>query len=278
MQVNLNKVVSVHYKLHVHEGNSANEEFVEETQSNEPMVFLFGSGNLLPAFENNLQGLTEGGTFDFSLTPDQGYGNSTPENVVKLPMEAFVAEGEELDREMINPGYIQPTAFYNTTNPAQSKFSWASKGPQFTSGNPAQPFDARAYNQGAGSATPFGLGQIAAPLSPEEIQAAIAGTYQQRPGTPAATRVEAYSPNTMPVPQYGQVQVGGPTAPIAPTTTPRGSTKELYTKDQKATITASLGPNWQKELDTAALNGDYATIVRIQNQINAILNPVAEQA
>lgn len=108
MQVNLNKVVSVHYKLHVHEGNSANEEFVEETQSNEPMVFLFGSGNLLPAFENNLQGLTEGGTFDFSLTPDQGYGNSTPENVVKLPMEAFVAEGEELDREMINPGSFVP--------------------------------------------------------------------------------------------------------------------------------------------------------------------------
>lgn len=108
MQVNLNKVVSVHYKLHVHEGNSANEEFVEETQSSEPMVFLFGSGNLLPAFENNLQGLTEGGTFDFNLTPEQGYGNSTPENVVKLPMEAFVAEGEELDREMINPGSFVP--------------------------------------------------------------------------------------------------------------------------------------------------------------------------
>jgi hypothetical protein len=175
---------------------------------------------------------------------------------------------------MINPGWIQAKPFYNTTNAAQSKFYWGGHGPQFASGV-ANPFNAQAYNQVAAPETPWGLGQIAAPLSPEEVQQAIAGTYKQRVGTPAATRAEAYQPQTLTAPEYGQVKVGMnvPTAPIAPpgTTTP---TKDLYTADQKTQITQALGANWQKDLDNAALNGDYATVVRIQNQIDAILNPV----
>ena len=84
-------------------------------------------------------------------------------------------------------------------------------------------------------------------------------------------------PNTIAAPSYGQVQVGGPTQPIAPTTPARtGATRDLYTADQKILIGNILGPNWQRDLDNAALNGDYATIVRIQNQIEAILNPVQE--
>jgi hypothetical protein len=104
--------------------------------------------------------------------------------------------------EMINPGFIQAQPFYNTTNAAQSKFFWGGHGPQFISNNPAQPFNAQAYNQAAAPNTPWGLGQIAAPLSPEEVEQAIAGTYKQRAGTPAATRLEAYKPNNIPVPQY----------------------------------------------------------------------------
>jgi hypothetical protein len=181
---------------------------------------------------------------------------------------------------MINPGYIQPTAFYNTTNDAQSRFNWGGKGPQFVSDNPAQPFDARAYNQAAGAATPYGRGQVAAPLSPADMRAIMAGTYTPPVGTPAATRVEAYRANTFAVPSYGQVQVGGPVAPagtVPGTTAPTGQTKDMYTADQKTAISRALGDDWQKRLDNAALNGDYATIVAIQNQINAVLNPTVEQ-
>jgi hypothetical protein len=178
---------------------------------------------------------------------------------------------------MINPGYIQPTAFYNTTNPAQSKFFWGGAGPQFYSGNPAQPFNAQAYNQVAAPSTPWGLGQIAAPLSPDEVQQAIAGTYKQRAGTPAATRVEAYKPNTIPVPQYGQVRVGMniPQAPIAPTT-PSNNTS-AYTPAQSSQIETALGKDWQAKQQRAALNGDYATLVEMQKIIDAILNPVIDR-
>ena len=178
---------------------------------------------------------------------------------------------------MINPGYIQPTPFYNTTNAAQSKFSWAGKGPQFVSDNPAQPFNARAYNQAAAPATPWGLGQVAAPLSPADMEAIINGTYTAPKGTAPATRAEAYAPNPYAVPSYGQVKVGGPVAPTTTTTPTSGKTKDLYTADQKTAISQALGSDWQKRLDNAALNGDYATIVAIQNQINAVLNPTYEQ-
>jgi len=121
-----------------------------------------------------------------------------------------------------------------------------------------------------------GIGQVPQGLTPAEMQQVIEGTFQGRPATAAATRAEAYKAPQFAAPSYGQVQVGGPVAPIQPTQ-PTGRTTELYTADQKTAISAALGSDWQARLDRAALNGDYATIVDIQRQIDSILNPVREQ-
>jgi hypothetical protein len=176
---------------------------------------------------------------------------------------------------MINPGWIQPTPFYNTTNPAQSRFFWGAHGPQFAGPNPAQPFNAQAYNQVAAPVTPWGLQQVAAPLTKADYDAIIAGTYRAPQPVAPATRAEAYRAPTQVAPSYGQVRVGAnipAPGPVAPTTT-TGRTSSLYTPDQQATIAQALGADWQRRLDNAALNGDYATIVAIQNQIAAVLNP-----
>jgi hypothetical protein len=176
---------------------------------------------------------------------------------------------------MINPGWIQPKAFYNTTNPAQSKFFWGGHGPQFVSSNPAAPFDARAYNQAAAPNTPWGLGQVAAPMSPADMAAIINGTYRAPTGTPAATRAEAYAPSPYVAPEYGQIKLTNyVNKPVAPGTTTR--TSSLYTADQKSAIATALGKDWQSRLDNAALNGDYVTIAAIQNQIASVLNPPTE--
>jgi hypothetical protein len=198
---------------------------------------------------------------------------TTPPPVVQTPQP--VAQPMR-SGEMINPGFIQPTAFYNTTNPAQSKFFWGGHGPQFGTNQ----FNAQAYNQVAAPNTPWGLGQVQAPLSPDDMKNIIAGTYRAPQGTAPATRAEAYKPSEFAATQYGQVRVGGPVNPAGTTTTPSGSTatKDLYTADQKTAISAQLGSDWQARLDKAALNGDYATIVDIQNRINSILNPVQENA
>jgi len=108
MTINDKTVVSVSYKLTVSPDNFATEEVVEETTVERPFVFLFGVGGLLEEFERNLKGLNPGDTFDFRIPADQGYGNAAAENIVKIPITAFAAEGEELDSEMVVPGNFLP--------------------------------------------------------------------------------------------------------------------------------------------------------------------------
>ena len=110
------------------------------------------------------------------------------------------------------------------------------------------------------------------PINPQDMQAIINGTYQAPAGTGAASRNQAYQ-STPNGPSYGQVQVG-PATTVAATTANRSNS--LYTDSQKASISAALGADWQSRLDTAALNGNYATIAQIQNSIGSILNPSME--
>jgi FKBP-type peptidyl-prolyl cis-trans isomerase SlyD len=107
MTIDNNTVVSVNYRLLVSSGNSE-KELVEETNAENPFVFLLGVGGLLEEFEGNLKGLKSGDTFDFTIKAENGYGLSTPDNIVRIPLAAFVAEGEELDTEMVAAGNYLP--------------------------------------------------------------------------------------------------------------------------------------------------------------------------
>ncbi|MFN5319105.1 MAG: peptidylprolyl isomerase [Bacteroidia bacterium] len=108
MIVDKNSVVSVSYHLTVSTNNFETEETVEETSEGNPFTFLYGSGGLLEEFEGNLKGLSVGSSFDFKITAANGYGFSNKENVVRIPLQAFVAPGEELDSEMVAPGNFLP--------------------------------------------------------------------------------------------------------------------------------------------------------------------------
>lgn len=108
MAIENKTVVSLHYRLTVNENPAAQEELVEETSSEHPFVFLYGAGGLLEEFEQNLKGLKPGDPFDFVIRAENGYGIASPENVVRIPIEAFVAPGEELDTEMVRPGNFLP--------------------------------------------------------------------------------------------------------------------------------------------------------------------------
>jgi FKBP-type peptidyl-prolyl cis-trans isomerase SlyD len=108
MQVEKHKVVSVHYRLTVSDNNFTSEDLVEETESKRPFVFIHGTGGLLEEFEQNLHGLKSGDSFDFIIKSQNGYGELSDDNVAKIPMEAFVAPGEELDKEVICVGNFIP--------------------------------------------------------------------------------------------------------------------------------------------------------------------------
>ncbi len=95
-----NKVVSLTYELRV---NDDQGEIVEKVEENSPLTFLFGRGNLLPDFENNIDGLKEGDPFSFSLEPEKAYGDVSEEAVVELPKNIFEIDGK-VDDNLLKVG------------------------------------------------------------------------------------------------------------------------------------------------------------------------------
>jgi FKBP-type peptidyl-prolyl cis-trans isomerase SlyD len=100
-------VVAVSYHLTV-PSSGGEEETIEQTRSDEPFLFLFGSGSLLVDFENNLIGKKAGDAFDFRIEAENGYGTYQMEHIVNLPMDAFLGEEGKLDTTMITAGKQVP--------------------------------------------------------------------------------------------------------------------------------------------------------------------------
>ena len=169
----------------------------------------------------------------------------------------------------LNPGYIAPTPFYNTTDVAQSKFNWGMKGYQ-----EGPTFNAQAYNQAPGAATPYGLQQLARPLTQAQIADIIAGRPIRQETVAPATRTQAYNPASMIAPTANNVyQLPTVTAPVAPATI----TAPTAVSPINAEINRQLGSNWFNRQQAAAAAGDWETYYAIQRQVDAILNPVIDR-
>lgn len=106
MKISKNKVVSISYKLETTNVEGA-KVLVEEVNAAQPMVFLFGAGNLIQRFEDNLENKIKGDTFEFMIPSDEGYGEFDGDAVVKLPVDVFKVNGT-FDREQFQPGTVVP--------------------------------------------------------------------------------------------------------------------------------------------------------------------------
>lgn len=100
MKVSKNKVVTLTYALRL---NDENGELIQEVNAERPFVHLFGAGSLLPAFENNLDGLEAGDDFGFHLASEDAYGNQSDEAIIELEKSIFEVEGK-IDEEMVAVG------------------------------------------------------------------------------------------------------------------------------------------------------------------------------
>ena len=104
MQIEENKVVSVIYELRK---DNKDGEVVEALNENQPLVFLYGSGSLLPKFEENLSGLKSGDNFEFSLPSDEAYGEAQDNAIVDVPRNIFTVDGTE-DPNLLKLGNTIP--------------------------------------------------------------------------------------------------------------------------------------------------------------------------
>ncbi len=95
MNISPNSVVSLTYELH-----TTNEEgqqvFVEKADEQNPLVFLYGVGMMLPKFEEHLTGLKTGDEYSFELSAADGYGELDPGAFADLPKSMFTDAGGEV--------------------------------------------------------------------------------------------------------------------------------------------------------------------------------------
>lgn len=89
MQVSENTIVELKYIL---TKNNDQGEVLEIMDEHWPFKFLFGSGKLLPAFEEKLKGLTDGQSFSFTLGFDEAYGPHLQEKITQVFFDDIVED------------------------------------------------------------------------------------------------------------------------------------------------------------------------------------------
>ena len=88
MTINPNTVVSLTYELHTTNAEGQ-QVFVEKADEQNALVFMYGTGMMLPKFEEHLAGLNAGDEYSFELTAEDGYGAIDPGAFADLPKEMF---------------------------------------------------------------------------------------------------------------------------------------------------------------------------------------------
>jgi FKBP-type peptidyl-prolyl cis-trans isomerase SlyD len=93
-------VVAIAYTLKDDEGN-----VLDESEASEPLFYLHGHDQILPALEAALEDRSVGYSTNLSVAAEEGYGPYEPERVLTLPKERFpfpVEVGQVLHAEMEN--------------------------------------------------------------------------------------------------------------------------------------------------------------------------------
>ena len=91
MTVSENKFVSLIYEL---KENDTNGNQIETVTEENALSFIFGSGQMLPEFENNIKGLKANDNFDFGITAENAYGPIYEDAKADVPKDIFMHEGK----------------------------------------------------------------------------------------------------------------------------------------------------------------------------------------
>ncbi len=89
MEIADRRVATVHFTLIDEQGNT-----VASTHGHAPLVHLQGTGGIVPALEQALDGKKPGDRFEVTVEPQNGFGPHHPELVQTLPRSAFVGSRE----------------------------------------------------------------------------------------------------------------------------------------------------------------------------------------
>lgn len=89
MSVELNKVVSLHYRLFDVDGNLLEDSRVED----QPILYLHGSNGMLPTLAKEMEGKQVGDVVKATLTPEQAYGQREEGRVQRVSKKYLLSKG-----------------------------------------------------------------------------------------------------------------------------------------------------------------------------------------
>ncbi|MBR6354643.1 MAG: FKBP-type peptidyl-prolyl cis-trans isomerase [Paludibacteraceae bacterium] len=107
MKIANEKVVSLKYKMYV-TNEDGKEELWEETPEKHPLTYCHGEKMMLQKFEEALEGLEEGQSFDFTIAYQDAYGDYDEKGVLTLDKKLFYNGDGEFDSERVVEGNIIP--------------------------------------------------------------------------------------------------------------------------------------------------------------------------
>jgi FKBP-type peptidyl-prolyl cis-trans isomerase SlyD len=104
MKIEKNRMVSLIYELRE---NDSNGRIIEALDEKKPLTFIYGSGRLLPYFEENISLLNTGDAFRFALNSENAYGEKREDMIVDVPISVFETEGK-INEEICRVGNEVP--------------------------------------------------------------------------------------------------------------------------------------------------------------------------
>ena len=84
MQIQKNSVVRFHYSV-----SEPGQAPLESSRDREPLVILFGHGNIIPGLEQALNGREVGESFEVTVAPDLAYGDYQEGMTQRVPRKHF---------------------------------------------------------------------------------------------------------------------------------------------------------------------------------------------
>lgn len=103
---NKNKYIAVHYKLYTNV-QGEEPELIEQTAEGDPFVFVSALGMTLDAFESQIVPLKVGDNFNFTLAPNDAYGEYDEAGKQAVSRKVFEINGK-LDSRFIYEGAVVP--------------------------------------------------------------------------------------------------------------------------------------------------------------------------
>lgn len=89
MQISRNTVVRFHYRL-----SEVGGERIEDSRDEDPVTYLHGHGNILPALEQQLEGKAAGDSISATLSAVDAYGERDESAIARVPVKHLVYRGK----------------------------------------------------------------------------------------------------------------------------------------------------------------------------------------